>query len=592
MLFYIIYAEAAARLRTADAGFRQAKLNEFDYNGDILNIIMGAAMITLSPEGYFQRDGQLFFPVGVNYWAASCGVEMWQQFPEEEIQRDLELIGNLGLNTVRFFLRWQDFEPQPGWYDEQMFDRLAEFCRWCQQRGVLMQPSLFVGWMSGGLFYPNWKEGRNFYADVMMRERAALFARKAAAMIAPFAEHCIGIDLGNELTCLPDCRTCEPDDVIGWTRTITDAIRQAYPAALIVSGTDQNTLVADVGWRLGAMPGCDFYSVHGYPVPGWHPVPFDGMTDPYMQSLLPAYTRIARAFGPVMLQEFGTIATFGPNQQDAYLRAMLPAVHKAGANGYLYWCLRDIRAEVFPYTSNGMESNLGLVDEYDRVKPGLEFFLEFAASIQKTPPPRKPAGDLGVYFPRWYYRRGVPENSGQTPEQASRALVTALYLLRRLRLRTSIVRGDLPLPEGLKILVIPGVYLTNAEAQSLLPWVRGGGKVIWTAPDPMNWGPAYIELLGAVVVDHRYGGAVNVRSMGKDWVMQSFPRGNHVEVEPRTAEVVNRDERGLPMTLRNTVGNGRVVAVLAEVEETVARLGGERQIRDAWMAFYGALLAL
>ena len=90
--------------------------------------------LTFDGKGYWRLNGARFVPVGVNYWPGSCGVEMWQSWPVDEIQHDLEVIRSLGLNSIRFFLRWQDFEPAPGLYASEMFDRLAEFLTWCRDR--------------------------------------------------------------------------------------------------------------------------------------------------------------------------------------------------------------------------------------------------------------------------------------------------------------------------------------------------------------------------------------------------------------------------------------------------------------------------
>jgi MoaA/NifB/PqqE/SkfB family radical SAM enzyme len=77
----------------------------------------GPPRIALDREGFFSRGGERLVPVGVNYWPASCGVEMWQAWPEDEIRHDLDVVRDLGLNCVRFFLRWQEFEPAEGRYD-------------------------------------------------------------------------------------------------------------------------------------------------------------------------------------------------------------------------------------------------------------------------------------------------------------------------------------------------------------------------------------------------------------------------------------------------------------------------------------------
>ena len=136
---------------------------------------------------------------------------------------------------MRFFLRWQDFEPEPGVYDPLMFERLTQFLAWCGERGVYAQPSLFVGWMSGGIFWPPWKGDRNLFADPFVTERCVAFARRAAEVIVPFHERLLGIDQGNEICCLPDSSAAPPQAVIEWCGAISEAIRSVYPNCLIVS---------------------------------------------------------------------------------------------------------------------------------------------------------------------------------------------------------------------------------------------------------------------------------------------------------------------------------------------------------------------
>jgi hypothetical protein len=117
--------------------------------------------------------------MGVNYWPGSCGVELWQHQPEAEVQHDLDVLVSVGLNSVRFFLRRQDFEAQPGQYDPVMYERPAHMLTWCAERGLYAQPSPFVGRMSGGILGPDWEAGRNLFADPAMVERSTAFARQA-----------------------------------------------------------------------------------------------------------------------------------------------------------------------------------------------------------------------------------------------------------------------------------------------------------------------------------------------------------------------------------------------------------------------------
>lgn len=546
--------------------------------------------VYLGTQGYFEADGERLVPVGVNYWPGSCGVEMWQRWPEDEIRRDMDLLPGLGLNCVRFFLRWQDFEPEAGRYDETMFARLAKMLAWCRERGIYAHPSLFVGWMSGGTFWPQWRAGRNTFADPTMLERSAAFAMRAAQVIAPFHPSVLAVDQGNELCCLPDASQASPGDVEGWCSAVNLAIRSAYPQALIVSGNEQNQVDHDTGWRFGRQPGTDFYSMHGYPVPGWHQIGFDGMTDPFMQGLLPTYVQVARAHGPVMLQEFGTIATFGVLQQDAYLRGMLPQAWDAGANGFLWWCLKDIHAKVYPYMTNGFEGTLGLVDDQGKVKPGLEYFITFARSLPLRPAPDVRTVDTAIYLPESYYPREAPEGLPNQPRLLARGITIAGHLLKVLGIQVQMLRGGQPIPRRIRTMVIPGALISPREAVALHAWVANGGRLIWHGPDPVNWGPDYINFLGAVPVDYRPARELRVTAFGDEWTVADFPRGMVTEVEPRGAQVLASDHAGRPALLTRAIGQGKVIFALASIEESVARVAADRAARDRWAGFYAGIL--
>lgn len=546
---------------------------------------------SLGADGYFRKHGERFIPVGANWWPGSCGVELWRVWPAEEIQRDLDLLVSLGLNTIRFFLRWQDFEPAPGVYDETAFARLDQLLAWCGERQLAAHPALFVGFMSGGVFWPAWKRGRNLFADVELRHRSAAFARRATQVIVRHAPHVIAIDQGNELCCLADSSQAPPAAVRDWCAAVNHGIRSAWPEAVIISGNEQNQVVNDTGWRFDQQPGCDLLSMHAYPVPSWHSVGFDGMTDPLCQSLLPFYTACARAFAPVMVQEFGTIVTFGARQQSTYLSAMLPACWESGANGFLWWCLRDIPAAVHPYDRNGFESTLGLVDAAGQVKPGLDVFLDFARSLAARPAPAPTLGAVGIYWPREYYHRDNPANAGNEPGRNSRRLILANHLLRSAGRSVRIVRGDQPIPDDLAALVVPSQHLRVDEAEALAVWVEAGGRLLWTGVDPVNWGAAYRRVLGAVPVDYR-GASQGRRGewAGRVWEFTSFPRSMRCDVEVAGAEVLIRDQDGLPLATRFANGHGRVVAVFPCVEDQPAGVADRPAERDVWIGFYAALL--
>ena len=53
--------------------------------------------IGIDSEGYFQHGGRRIVPVGVNYYPSSCGMNFWRQWPEQEMQHDLDVVGGVYL---------------------------------------------------------------------------------------------------------------------------------------------------------------------------------------------------------------------------------------------------------------------------------------------------------------------------------------------------------------------------------------------------------------------------------------------------------------------------------------------------------------
>ena len=544
---------------------------------------------TIGPDGYFQRQGRHVMPVGVNYWPASCGVDMWQAWPEKEMQHDLDVVRDLGLNCVRFFLRWPDFEPELGRYDATMFERLRQFMGWCAERELLAHPALVTGFMSGGFFWPKGKEQRNLYTDPTMVKHSAELCRRAAAVLAPFHSTMLAIDLGNELGCA-DAWGTSPAAIRRWCEAVTSAIREEYPHALIVSGLDSGQVIHDSGWRLGEQPGTDFYSVHTYPVPTWNVVPFDGMTDPFCQAILPFNTLAARSFGPVMVQEFSSILTCGKPECESYLKAILPACRDHGANGFLWWCLRDVQARIHPYVKSGFEGRLGLVDAADRVKPSLACVVDFFRSLADWTPPERRATEIGIYWPREYYRQENERNPGNEPSALWRRMFAAHYLLTRLGHKVGIVRGDRPFEPALKTLVITGAALTTTEAEQLEAWVRQGGRVIWSSPGWAQWTPGYDAMGGAQPVDIRAGTPASIDCFGQRWDLAHFAPDGRVDVRVTSASVLAAAGDGRPILLSNRLGKGQVVCALPMVEDSVIAVATDRAARDRWRAFYAGLM--
>ncbi len=546
--------------------------------------------LALDGDGYFSRGGKRVVPVGVNYWPGSCGVDMWQAWPEDEIRRDLDTVVALGLNCVRFFLRWQDFEPELGNYDERQFARLDALLGWFAQRGLMAQPSLIVGGMSGGHFWPAWKSGRNLFADPTMIARSAALARRAAEVIAPWHAHLAGIDYGNELD---GVEAAEPSQIRHWCQAMARAIREVYPRALLVSGVSGGPLGNDCGWRYGDDLGTDFHSFHCYPVPHWSGLRFDGIRDPFAQRLLAHGVSAIRAHGPVMVQEFGTLITGAAAPQAAYLRAALPAAWDAGANGFLWWCLKDIRSRAYNYVRASMEGTLGLVDDDGKLKPGLEPFITFAREVQTAPTPDRRHA-VALYWPKHFYSRENPSAVGNDPRSVSNRWLAAFHQFALAGIACGHVVGGAPFPAHVRVIVIAGCHLDADEAVALAAWVESGGRLLWHGPYWNEWGPDQARLIGARPADFRMARSCTVAAFGATWAFQHWhtPEECRLELAPCGAVAIAQDETGFPMLWRQDLGAGRVIMCLASVEEAVLNALMDLPARDRWAGWYVGALAL
>ena len=53
------------------------------------------------------------FVLGVNYWPRRKAMYWWSSFDAGEVREEFALIRELGLDLVRIFLLWDDFQPAP-----------------------------------------------------------------------------------------------------------------------------------------------------------------------------------------------------------------------------------------------------------------------------------------------------------------------------------------------------------------------------------------------------------------------------------------------------------------------------------------------
>src|SRR5690606_20279949 len=96
------------------------------------------------------------FSLGVNYWPRRKAMGWWRDFDAAEVEDDLALISSLGMDVVRVFLLWDDWQPRPDQVSPRRLAELERVCDLAATFGLGLDVTFFVGHMSGPNWVPQW----------------------------------------------------------------------------------------------------------------------------------------------------------------------------------------------------------------------------------------------------------------------------------------------------------------------------------------------------------------------------------------------------------------------------------------------------
>lgn len=362
------------------------------------------------------------FLVGCNYWSSETGIRMWHDWSEEAIEKDFAVLKESGINTVRLFPLWSDFQPVSwacrcaGVHEELVmpdgsplpehglahwglsevmmarFRRIADLARKYELKLVV---GLLTGWMSGALFVPPALADKNLFTHPEALYLETLFLR---GFVSAMKDHkaIIAWEPGNECNCLSPCN----DPVVSWNwlNLIVSTIRLADPSRPVYSGMHGSSVDPKTSWNqriLGELT--DALTTHPYPA-------FTPACGRSALNTIPAVYHAAaetlyyQASGkPAFIEEIGS---FGPEylsdgRAEAYCRTVLYSAYAHGLGGMLWWCAYafDKCPEQLPYRWVALERNLGALTA-DREPYGASRAMKsFQQEIRDLPygklPPRR-----------------------------------------------------------------------------------------------------------------------------------------------------------------------------------------------------------
>lgn len=448
-------------------------------------------------QGNIRQNPFNHFIVGVNYMPSEHGCQLWsdwingdkyeqEDYVKERIHRDFKQIKNLGLNTVRTFLFWKDFQPEPNSVSERAFHKFKEMVELAQDCDLKLIPTFFTGHMSGENFDVPWREGRDIYDDAFMLKSQVELVRRFAEEYGD-NKTIISWDLANEQDTF-----MEPKNAYSgwlWTHLLYRELKRGdheHPTPVTV-GTHISSLESDK-MRLD-MVEADYLCTHPYPM--YTPMIIDPL-DTIRSTLLPAFTsKLTQCLGcrRVMLQEFGTSTEMTSQELSArFYQSVLYSSLINETIGAIAWCFADyVIKERKPYVTSTHEFEFGIVDKHGKIKQQGEALREFANNtrdIHYINLETKKA-QAAIIVPDLYYGSSdifLPDHS--TPVYV-RSLFSAFILAKQANLDIDFIKPDDPFnPSEYKLLIIPTVpikgYLDTQHWEKICRYVKRGGNLYFS----------------------------------------------------------------------------------------------------------------
>src|SRR3990172_4888960 len=324
------------------------------------------------------------FTLGVNYWPRCKAMYWWGDFYVGEVREEFAIIRDLGLNVVRIFLLWEDFQPEPDSVSKGALENLVRVADIAAENKLGLDVTFFTGHMSGPNWSPRWllggklptKDDTGWTRDVMssgnlvtqgyynmFHYNIALDAERllVKTVVGTLKDH-PGIwmwNLGNE----PDLFAwpATSDEGAAWVQEMAGLIKRIDPINPVTIGLHADGLHGDNGLRPDKVyRHTDVAVMHSYPMyTPWARKPLDPDFVPFTCALTAAL-----AGKPVLMEEFGGCTAlpgeatytmkwtetngrereqFMASEEDfaEFLSLTIPKLHDSGATGAMVWCFAD-----------------------------------------------------------------------------------------------------------------------------------------------------------------------------------------------------------------------------------------------------------
>jgi endo-1,4-beta-mannosidase len=369
------------------------------------------------------------FTLGINYWPRRKAMYWWSDFDIDEVREEFAVIANVGMQIVRLFLLWDDWQPTPETVNPACLNNLIAVCDVAAQHGLKLDITFFTGHMSGPNWSPQWLldpslpvpskwvrqvvsgnqvvQGgyRNPYHDPVALAATRLLLR---TVVTALKDH-PGVwmwNLGNE----PDLFAWPNDDTAGqaWVREMVGLIKEIDDQHPVTCGLHAASIMENNGLRIDQVYAeTDIAVMHSYPM--YTPIARQPLDPDYVPFTCALVTALCGK--PTLMEEWGgcTAAPGEPSQIwdwvaygkprkqfmasetdfAAYVEAVLPKLVEVGATGAMLWCYADYVPSLWdkpPCVESRHERFFGLVRPDGSLKPHAEVIRRFSQTSPKVNP--------------------------------------------------------------------------------------------------------------------------------------------------------------------------------------------------------------
>ena len=523
------------------------------------------------------------FVIGCNYWASHAGTHMWSDWRPDVVAADLEQLAKEGMQVLRGFPLWPDFQPlthlrtgqgtplelrhgeaplpptaagQAG-LSEEMLQRFQAFADLAERHGLKLVVGLITGWMSGRFFAPPALEMRNVLTDPVAIQWQVRFVR---CFVRRFRTHpaVAAWDLGNECNCMAAVPSSEAAWL--WTAAITGAIRLEDPTRPVVSGMHGMGPDRDSRWRIQDQAELtDLLTTHPYPIftPHCDQDPVNTLR-PSLHATAESRYYADIAGKPCLAEEVGTLGPMVCSEAVAadYIRTALFSLWAHDCHGLLWWCAYDqLHVDQAPYDWHSCERELGLLRGNREVKPVTRTLARFRAWLEGLPirrlPPRQTEAVCVL-------------SAGQ--DQWGTAF-SAFVLAKQAGFDLEYQFADQPL-KAAPLYLVPAV--SGAASFSRRFWLEllervKRGATLYLSHHTCLLAPFTEEFGIEVATRERRTGPAEIRLTGES-VPLTVRAPFRLALNPLRAEVLGREPDGNPVFTSAAYGKGRIFFLGVPIE--------------------------